>query len=109
MKENHHLRTEPTLAVSELGESHITNAMLLDIIQDVIVQSVLSGDIEGPTGMYLLASVNMLGKLGWLEVRRGDEPPSSSKPEVDTSEAPRFSTEAFQIKKEKSDDASPEG
>ncbi len=99
------MRDEQVIAVTEQGEAHITNALLLDIIQDVIVQSAMSDDIEGPTGMYLLSAVNLLGKLGWLEVRTKGEPPSS-KAEVDTSEPPRFISNWFT--KEKPDDASPD-
>lgn len=83
------MRDDAVIAVTEPGEAHITNALLLDIILDVIVQSVLADDIDGPTGMYLLASVNLLGKLGWLEIRKAGEAPSSN-PGVDTSKPPRF-------------------
>jgi hypothetical protein len=98
------LRQRQIIAVTELGEAHITTSLLLDIFADVILQGLSTDDYDGPTCTYVCACMNLLGKLGWLEARPKDKPPKGSE-KLDTSLPPNFFPDSFRENKGGADDS----
>jgi hypothetical protein len=84
------------IEVTEQGEGHITNALLLGVLSDTVYNGLLCGDLDSPTFTYITAALNILGKLGWLDVRAENEPPrSAADPGIKTDQPPPFLLDAF--------------
>ncbi len=76
------------LTVTERGEGNVTNALLLGIFSDVIYQALQSADFHSPTCASVCTALNLLGKLGWIEVREQGQPPRD--PGLNTEAPPNF-------------------
>ena len=87
---------QQVITVTEQGEGHITNALLLGIMADTLYQALQSNDFGGPTCASICASLNLLGKLGWIEVRERDRPAASG-PDIKTDDPPSFLMDAFRF------------
>jgi hypothetical protein len=79
-----------TLLVTDIGKGNVTVPLLLEIISDSIRHALQAGCLDEPACVYLCSAVNLLGKLDWIEPA-----PNVGKSSVDTSEAPRFLSDAF--------------
>ncbi len=83
------------IEVTEQGENHITNALLLGVLSDTVYNALLCGDLDSPTFTYITAALNIFGKMGWLDVRAENEPPRSVDPGIKTDQPPPFLLDAF--------------
>lgn len=84
------------IEITEQGEGHITNALLLGVLSDTVYNGLLSGDVSSPTFTYITAALNILGQLGWLDVRPENQPPRNAPdPGIKTDQPPPFLLDAF--------------
>jgi hypothetical protein len=99
------------IETTELGEGHITNALLLGILSDTVYNGLLCGDLDSPTFTYITSTLNILGRLGWLDVRAENEVPRSADPGIKTDQPPPFLLDAFRSddKKEGGEDGKVQG
>lgn len=75
---------------------------------DTIYQALQSNDFGGPTCASICASLNLLGKLGWIEVRGKDHPPSGQG-DINTEKPPGFLLDAFRFNEKEGGDGEVSG
>lgn len=85
----------PVIVVTEAGEASVTPQVLIELLSSAIMQAVQCDDFEGPTCSYIAGALNVMGKLGLLELSAERAAPGKSS--VDTSQPPGFLSDAFKF------------
>lgn len=63
---------------------------------DTIYQALQAGDFGSPSCTSICASLNLLGKLGWIEIAGRGQPPSD-RADMNTETPPGFLLDAFRF------------